>query len=197
LRNIQTHQEFSYQAFLKSESETPDGGNFDPALPPWGNSANWFEANQSLSHLIKLHRKGLKYAMKLARSIQVCLESIFALMDDLCVVTCLFCPEPCCLHAKVWIDFRDLLFLHLSDQQIPHSQMLPNLKQTCRYWSPRGCILARIQRPWVCTWYLCPAQRANFRLKSPAVQEDFNQTVKAVKASRKEMEAEFIRVTAP
>jgi len=180
--------------FFEKDKGT-DGGDFDPALPPWGSSANWFEANRSLDHLIRLHRAELKRAMMLARSIQVYLESIFALMDDLCAVTCLFCPDPCCLNAKVWIDFRDLLFLHLSDQQIPQGQILQNLKQTCRYCSFGGCTQTRILRPWVCTWYLCPAQTANFRQQSLDVQETFNQTVKAVKTTRKEMEAEFIRVT--
>lgn len=195
MRNIRTHQEFSYQAFPEFGSEESDGGDLAPALPLWGSPANWFEANQSLEHLIRLHRTELKRAMMLARSIQVYLESIFVLMDDLCAVTCLFCPDPCCLNAKVWIDFRDLLFLHLSGQQIPQGQILQNLKQACRYCSPKGCTLTRILRPWVCTWYLCPAQVSNFHRKSLEVQENFNQTVKAVKAGRKEMEAEFIRVT--
>ena len=186
--------ENSKSTYFDKDQETK-GGDFDPALPPWGRLKSWSEANQSLVHLIRLYRDELKRAMMLARGIQVYLESIFALMDDLCAVTCLFCPDPCCLSAKVWIDFRDLLFLHLSDQQIPQNQILPNLKQTCRYWNPGGCTLTRILRPWVCTWYLCPAQVANFRQQSPGVQETFNQTVKAVKASRKKMEAEFISAT--
>lgn len=169
-----------------------DENEFNPALPPWGSAASWFEANQSLDHLIRCNRDKLGGAMELARRIQVDLESIFGLMEHLCSFTCLFCPDPCCLAAKVWIDFRDLLFLHLSKQQIPDGQILRNLKQTCRYWSFRGCTLSRILRPWVCTWYLCPAQAANFRRKPLAVQKNFNRMVQAVKNRRKQMEAEFI-----
>jgi len=180
--------------FFEKDKGT-DGGNFDPALPPWGSSANWFEANRSLDHLIRLNRAELKRARMLARGIQVYLGSIFSFLDDLCAVTCLFCPDPCCLVAKVWIDFKDLLFLHLSGQQIPQSQPLQDLKNTCQYASPRGCTLKRIVRPWICTWYLCPVQVANFRQQPLDVQETFNQTVKAVKTTRKEMEAEFIQVT--
>jgi hypothetical protein len=35
----------------------------------------------------------------------------------------------------------------------------------------------------------------NFRQQPPDVQETFSQAVKAVKTGRKEMEAEFIKVT--
>ena len=195
MQNRPTHPELSSHAFARSESEKPDGGDFNRELPPWGSVENWLEANQSLAHLIKLHRVELQRAMTLARGIQVYLESIFGLMDDLCAVTCPFCPDPCCLNARVWIDFRDLLFLHLSAQQIPQGQIRPKLKQTCRHYSPRGCTLTRVLRPWVCTWYLCPAQVANFHRKSLAVQENYNRAIKAVKISRKEMEEEFIRVT--
>ncbi len=195
MQNSRTYQEFSDRALPGFKSAESKGNDFNQILPPWGSLTDWSEANRSLAHLIKLRRVDLKLAMMQARRIQDCLESMFALMDDLCAATCLFCPDPCCLNAKVWFDFRDLLFLHLSAQQIPQSQIRLNLKETCRYHGPRGCTLSRILRPWVCTWYLCPAQVANFHQKPLAVQKNYKQTVKAVKVSRKEMEAEFIRVT--
>jgi hypothetical protein len=37
----------------------------------------------------------------------------------------------------------------------------------CRYASPRGCRLQRLQRPFVCTWYICPAQIRLLQTQSP------------------------------
>jgi len=163
-------------------------------LPPWGSVVKWDEANRSVEHLIGLHRPELEQTFFLARNIQGQLESIFPLIDDLCASTCPWCPDPCCMIAKVWIDFQDLLFLHLSGQVIPQAQLLQELGNTCRYWSPRGCTLTRIVRPWICTWYLCPPQMANIRKEHPSVQKTFNRAVQAIKTARNQMVAEFIKV---
>jgi hypothetical protein len=87
-----------------------------------------------------------------------------------------------------------LLFLHLNGHQIPPAQLLADFKETCSYLSPKGCILPRFSRPWVCTWYLCPTQKANFRQKPNSVQDKFSRAVQAIKTGRKEMESEFIRI---
>jgi len=155
---------------------------------------DWQEANRSLNYLIRLHRHKLSRTVSLAREVQVRLESIFSLLDDLCTVTCPWCPDPCCLLARVWVDFKDLLFLHLVGQQIPPSQLLTDLNSVCRYVGPRGCLLPRLARPWTCTWYLCSSQMTRLLQKSIPVQGKFNQAVQAIKTGRKEMEDEFIRV---
>jgi hypothetical protein len=167
-------------------------GGRAPALP-WGKSAAWREANRTLGFLIRRHRRELAQAVTIARRVQVHLASLFALMDDLCTATCRFCPDPCCLTAKVWIDFRDLLFLHLAGQPVPMAQLRHDLNGACRCLGPKGCTLPRISRPWVCAWYLCPPQAARLKKKAPPVQENFRRAVQAVKTGRKEMEAEFVR----
>lgn len=184
------------KAFQNVAEKGFDWGDLHPVLPPWGSVVKWDEANRSVEHLIGLHRPELEQTFFLARNIQGQLESIFPLIDDLCASTCPWCPDPCCMIAKVWIDFQDLLFLHLSGQVIPQAQLLQELGNTCRYWSHRGCTLTRIVRPWICTWYSCPPQMANFRKQHPVVQETFNHAVQAIKTARNQMEAEFIRVVA-
>ena len=162
--------------------------------PLWGDTDTWKTANRNLEYLIRRHGPNMNRAVVLARDIQVGLESIFLLLNDLCAVTCPWCPEPCCLAATVWIDFKDMLFLHLNGHQIPPAQLLADFKETCRYWGSRGCMLPRIARPWVCTWYLCPTQKANLRQKPKSVQDHFSRAVQAIKTGRKEMESEFIRI---
>ena len=168
--------------------------DFYRTAPLWGAEDTWKTANRNFEYLIRRHGPNMNRAVGLAREIQVLLEANFLLLDNLCALTCPWCPDPCCLTAKVWIDFKDLLFLHLNGYGIPAAQLLTDLKETCRYWGPRGCRLPRIARPWVCTWYLCPTQKANFRQKPKSVQYKFIRTVQAIKTCRKEMESEFIRI---
>ena len=82
----------------------------------------------------------------------------------------------------------------IEEHPIPPEQLLPNLKEICRYWSLKGCVLPRMSRPWVCTWYLCPTQQANLRQKARHTQDEFSRLIQAVKVCRTKMEAEFIRI---
>jgi hypothetical protein len=168
--------------------------NFHLDIPPWSSIAAWQEANRSLDFLIQKNLTELERAVSLAHKIETQLTSISSLLDDLCRVTCPWCPDPCCLSAKVWIDFKDLLFLQLGGHQIPPKQLLPDLKKVCRYLSLKGCVLPRMSRPWVCTWYLCPTQQANMRQKARHTQDKFSRLIQTVKICRTEMESEFIRV---
>ena len=167
---------------------------FYGAEPPWGSKVKWQIVNRDLDYLIYRHYDALKDAVMLARDLQVRMVSIFSLLDDLCRVTCPWCPDPCCLAARVWIDFKDLLFLHLAGHPVPPEQLLSDFKESCCYWSPRGCMLPRISRPWVCTWHLCPTQKVNLRRKAPSVQKKLKHAVQEITAGRKAMETEFIRI---
>jgi len=160
----------------------------------WETADTWKAVNRDLKYLIRRHGSRLSRAVDLAQEIQRGLALFYPLLDELCEVTCPWCPEPCCLEASVCFDFKDLLFCHLGGRQIPCAQPLSDFMETCRYWSHRGCSLPRITRPWVCTWYLCPTQKANLRRKTPSLQDEFDRRVQAIKIGRKSMEAEFIRI---
>ncbi|MCP4575390.1 MAG: hypothetical protein GY846_03775 [Deltaproteobacteria bacterium] len=164
--------------------------------PPWNSPGAWHEANRSVDWLIERHHPELSGCLTLFQNVRAGMASIFPMLDELCANTCPWCPDPCCLSATVWFDFSDLLFLHLSGQQVPPCQPQPDLKITCRYCGPRGCRLPRISRPWICTWYLCDSQLACLRKKGREAQETFNRSLRIIKTGRKEMEAEFIRVVA-
>ena len=167
---------------------------YRPDTPPWRFRDKWDAANRSLDFILQRNRTTLDPVVILAQKLQSRMMSIFSLLDDLCRKTCPWCPDPCCLTARIWIDFKDLLFLHLAGNPVPPEQLLSNFNESCRYWSPRGCTLPRISRPWVCTWHLCPTQKVNLRRKETSVQEKFIETVQGITAGRKAMEAEFIRM---
>jgi hypothetical protein len=59
----------------------------------------------------------------------------------------------------------------------------------------KGCILPRIARPFVCTWYLCPAQKEYLAHYYPKLILDFDQTLFDIKELRNKIEKEFIYIS--
>ena len=164
--------------------------------PPWGHEQVWREANTSLGDITQRYSAELKPTLALASAIRIKLSSIFRVLDGLCLETCPQCPDPCCLNASPWFDFRDLIFLHLNDLQDPNGQPIATMAGICRYSSTRGCKLPRISRPWICTWYLCPVQTANLKMRRSHQRLDLTRAMDDIKALRKEMEDAFIGVIA-
>ena len=162
--------------------------------PPWGSACDWQAANISIDYHLNRYYQDLAPAIQIARDIRNRLESIFGTLDDLGRITCPKCPDVCCLSANPWYDLRDLIFLHLNQLPIPRTQTIPGTKDTCCYISHRGCTLSRIIRPWICTWYLCPAQTAYTRKSNEGGRQPLSRALGEVKALRKDLEDEFIRV---
>ena len=161
---------------------------------PWTTPQSWRAANQAVKFHQCLYYHEFEVAAALAQKLKLCLESIYSALDELCIDTCPWCPEPCCLKASVWFDFKDLLFLHFNQQPIPPAQPKANLSMICRYLGPGGCRLPRLARPWICTWYLCPAQTAKLRNGHQEKHKLFIQAMAQIKSQRNLLENEFIRV---
>ena len=161
-------------------------------MAPWNTRILWQEANTCLATTMRQNHSLLAKSHRQAQRVQRSLELIFPLMDRLCRTTCPDCPDVCCRRAWVWVDFKDLLFLHLAGIPVPAQQLLDRQTNHCRCESPDGCRLARIQRPFVCTWYLCPAQTQCLR-KEPAEMKMVSESLQQIKRLRREMEASFIR----
>ena len=163
---------------------------------PWHTPALWLEANATLGFLLERHTPELEAPRQLAHQMRTQLTSLFPIMDGLCHTTCPACSEVCCQHASVWIDFKDLLFFHLAAIPVPDSQLLSRRGERCRYATTDGCRLDRLQRPFVCTWYLCPAQSQCLR-----EQHDRWHTTQTclqqIKHFRHRMEMSFIQATHP
>lgn len=159
---------------------------------PWNTPGTWQEANDSLRRCLRHNRRRLDEPLDLANKLVAQLTSIFPLMDRLCGQTCPACTDICCQRAWVWADFRDLLFLHLAGIPAPDRQLLFRQGDHCRYSGPDGCRLDRIRRPFVCTWYLCPAQTKHLR-KEPVNMKLISDSLQQIKRCRQKMENSFIR----
>ena len=160
---------------------------------PWNTIGRWREANACLARTIDNHEPALADCRRQARQTRRRIESLFPLMEDLCRRTCPACTDICCRRAWVWADFRDLLFFHLAGIPVPEQQLVSRQGDHCRHAGPTGCRLDRLQRPFVCTWYICPAQT---RLLDDRAEEKRHLTsaLEQIKTLRKHMEESFIRV---
>ena len=163
-------------------------------IPPWGTDSEWKEINMTFNHLINRHRDALARTVEKALEMSHKLESLYPIQNDICRETCVQCSSPCCVTATVWLDFYDLLFMHLTGQLIPDHQLIERQIDSCRYHSPTGCVLPRLSRPWVCTLYLCPPQMALLREKNETIRKHTDETIKAIKTDRKIIEDMFLSI---
>lgn len=161
-------------------------------IPPWGKQDDWKELNEAFRHLLGRNATALEGVRAIAFHIKGHLEKLFPSQDSLVTETCMFCHEPCCTTATVWLDFCDVLFLHMTDQRIPDRQLIERQPDSCRYHAAKGCTLPRLSRPWVCTLYFCPPQKALIRNQGDAFKSAIEKTIQQIKDLRKELEDRFI-----
>jgi hypothetical protein len=161
---------------------------------PWDSQATWMQAHQSVDFHLHRYADELIKPLWMAQTVKDQFIILFPILDDLCFNSCTWCPETCCQRARVWFDFKDLLFLHFNRLAIPPAQPMTALNTNCRYYSHKGCLLPRIARPWICIWYLCPVQTAILRKRDSLQYDAVNRIIQEIKSLRKEMEDVFIRV---
>lgn len=166
----------------------------DTSPVPWHHTVLWREANETLTYLLKRNADALVECRSRALLLEENLVSIFSLMNLLCRQTCPKCTDICCQRAWVWVDFKDLLFLHLTNVAVPEQQLLSSQGDQCRYFGIGGCRLDRIQRPFICTWYLCPSQ-TDLLYTQPEEKHRLTNTLRCVKDLRRQMEDLFIEAT--
>jgi hypothetical protein len=153
----------------------------------------WQQSNCALARLLAIHRHALGKAMMAAIEIRRGIDELTPLMAALCQRTCRFCPEPCCIGNTVWIDFRDLLFLHLLDEPIPPCQAASDPKEACPFLSHNGCRLPPRIRPWMCIRYICPTQWAVVNRAGRPAAAALLAKIEGIDNQRGRMEAEVIR----
>jgi hypothetical protein len=167
--------------------------NDEQLILTWARPSLWREANRTIDYLVQRHASVLTRTSHAVCRIQAGFGQLFDLMEDLCSCTCSWCPEPCCAVARVWIDFCDLIFLHLGRLPIPDEQLFYENQKICRYLGSKGCTLERISRPWACTRYLCPTQMKILRKKGRPFQNALEHSITSIKDGRKILKAEFLR----
>lgn len=159
---------------------------------PWSHPADWKAAQQSIHYHLNRRPGVRKTLLPRAREMGRLMQDLAIQMETLCANTCSHCPDPCCLTASVWFDFRDLLGFHLLGTPIPIGQPASDYQGRCRYMAPRGCRLPRLIRPWICTWYLCPVQSRWLKKQPGPAGRRLLAALERMKTRRTELETQFL-----
>ncbi len=174
------------------EAALTNGCGFGDMVIPWSTERLWWEIQEAF-HLSLHHAADkISQARQHAKSIAHELDLLADWFEQLAGTTCRICEDPCCRHAKVWLDFRDLLFIHLHQEVLPPRQLRGNLREPCRYLGDQGCSLPQRSRPWICTWYICPSQRRKLERDAPWGSMQINAALLRVKAQREALEKAFM-----
>ena len=109
-------------------------------------------------------------------------------LNHLCEATCPSCEEVCCIKATVWYDRRDMFVYHLITGLFPHEQVSRSAAGVCSHLGEKGCSLPRLERPFICTWYICAAQLAILRDKASGPDTKIQEQIQKIKENRKKIE---------
>jgi hypothetical protein len=167
------------------------------SVVPWATPEIWKSATHAIDHAwlrIRLHSKSCSItAMGIVRLYEI----VDAPMSDLCAATCPTCEDACCFRANVWFDFKDLLYIRFSEQEWPPYQALSPESHHCRYLTANGCALPRRVRPFICIWYVCPAQKQVIANSTDGRFHRLLSHLETLKKERRIMEAQFIDAVRP
>lgn len=163
---------------------------------PWADPAHWREAREAMSAAVGRHVQRLQGAARLAGSIEKGITRLDDLMSRLCDESCPVCKDPCCGRATVWYDFKDLLYLGLKGTTLPAGQIVTAKGRPCAHLTYAGCALPRTDRPFICTWYLCPQHKSMLGRYQGASVQRLTDALTALKQARNQMEALFIEAVA-
>ena len=163
----------------------------------WETPAEWREAQTGLDHHLKIYSGLDEDVRQKAAAIAGKIEAMDPVLEVLCSLTCPECEDPCCARATVRYDFRDLIFLHLIQKGLPMGQPISGGGTGCSCLGENGCELDRMMRPFMCTWYLCPAQVELLRHAEPWRQYGLLERLREIQGDRKELEKGFLKLVAP
>ena len=171
-----------------------DSASRPPGGVPWAGHAAWRDMQASLRAGLRQADAAMGPARRHAAALAHGRDRLADLFDHLAGATCAVCPDPCCRHAKVWLDFRDLLFIHLNGEMLPPGQLRHELAGPCRYLGRQGCTLPHRSRPWICSWYVCPGLRRALERDLPGGWRQAARLLQRVNGRRSAMEIAFLGV---
>jgi hypothetical protein len=161
---------------------------------PWAAKEVWSQVVLSLGKTITAMGEKTAGIRRQAEQIFQGYGELDTVLERVCLESCPTCTDVCCTRATVWYDLSDLLVIYLNTGTLPRRQIYRKPDHSCCNLTPAGCRLTRSDRPFICTWYICPDQQkilfrqANRSRKELAVFR----TVNAIKAARKELQQAYI-----
>ena len=168
---------------------------------PWRTQDQWQALTLFFNTIQKeVGQKDLVPVSRRASAICQLFAGLSRPMDDLCAATCISCREICCERATIWYDWKDLVYLYFAFGRLPSAQITrverAGGKRCCVHFSNTGCTLSRLERPFVCTWYLCPEQKKISTSRQTGDGETLLEKIAHIKRLRREMTSRFRGISA-
>lgn len=164
---------------------------------PWERPDDWAQVEFSIQQAMVAMGPFLPKLRAFTRQVAKGYTDIEGALDRVCLNSCTSCTDLCCSRATVWYDLKDLLFIYLNSGEFPPGQINREPDGSCCNLTPSGCRIIRSNRPFVCSWYICPTQKQIIRERKTdnALGIDILATIKEIQLALKELEAEFISAT--
>ena len=163
---------------------------------PWESEDAWSQAILSISKTISaLAEKGSEITRirTLAEHVVEDYAKLETVLDRICSTSCSTCVDVCCSKATVWYDLKDLLIVYLNTGTLPEGQIYKRPDYSCCNLTPSGCRLMRSDRPFICTWYICPDQKSIIAgLPHSAERTALFRTIDKIKTARKDLEEAYL-----
>lgn len=161
---------------------------------PWAAEEVWRQVVLSLSRTIAAMGLETAAIRTQAKQIGKGYADLDTVLDRICRQSCPACTDVCCSRATIWYDLQDLLVIYLNTGAFPERQIYRHPDHSCCNLTPAGCRLTRSERPFICTWYICPDQQkvlSHLLDRSDKGLAVFR-TINEIKTARKELEQAYV-----
>ena len=148
---------------------------------------HWQKFNKIISAWLRRNHEISRPARSWARVIKANLEWLDPHFQRYVEASYHRCPDPCCQATKIFFDRADLLYLHSLPTSIPHSQTRIKSGDLCLYLTEQGCVLPRIHRPYICTWFMCDLHYECFGGEQPKIQREFVRRLVQIRHHRQKL----------
>ena len=132
----------------------------------------------------RLRTLDLDHLRQVARRVEAGIRWLDPVMDRYCGLTCPTCEDPCCTGQKVFFNRADVITLAVLYDSLPPGQTRDEEAGACRYLGPRGCLLPRVRRPYVCVWFLCDPQMSLLQNELASFQRAFIRILQDIRQGR-------------
>ena len=175
------------RAFKDTETMTSDNQKMSGWTVPWIHQANWQEMIKTTKHICEEKGDSRVEIMQHIKEITALYNELETPLNDLCQAACPECLDVCCTKATVWYDQKDILVYHLATGSFPEKQISKHASGICCHLGEHGCNLPRLQRPFICTWYICSAQTAIIKSATTTPAADVTHIIQQIKELRKKI----------
>ena len=167
---------------------------------PWESEEAWAQVVLSISKTMSALSANSAVGSEtttiqlLAQQIVQAYAEVETVLERVCLASCTTCADVCCSRATVWYDLKDLLIVYLNTSTFPDRQIYRLSDHSCCNLTPVGCRLNRSDRPFLCTWYICPDQKKVLEgLPDSDKRLAVFRAINKIKTARKDLEQEYAK----